>query len=282
MSSVAGMNDSVDQIVEASGSNLAATLFLVRPEARFGMRLFYAFCRLVDDIADSETVPVEVKRSELLRWRAALREPQDGEHPIAGQLRKVLGEANADVSEAEALVDGVMMDLEPITFPDWPSLQLYCRRVASAVGLVSLRLFGVSDDSADQYAVGLGLGLQLINILRDVGEDLKNGGRIYLPENAMREVGYSREELVNRVHNPAFVRLMRGQARLARELIAQARGAIPSRWRSHLKAPRLMDRVYSAILDRMERDNFRVFERRYRVGGAQKILLLVRILAGGC
>ena len=146
------------------------------------------------------------------------------------------------------------------------------------MGLVSIEIFGYRDPQARRYALDLGLALQLTNILRDVGEDYANGGRIYLPRADMARFGYSAEDLATQRHNDAFLRLMRFEAERAHEFYASAQAALPACDERSLVAAEIMRAVYSRILARMERDNFRVLERRYRLGKLTKVAIIAGVM----
>lgn len=279
----------VERIVGESGSNLARTLFLVPRERRFAMRVFYAFCRIVDDAADDVSVPAEERRAALLVHRRSVREKTPGESPVAALLREVLAECRARPEDAEAVVDGMLMDLEPEPFPDFPALEHYCHHAASAVGLVSLRIFGCRDDSCDEFARRLGVGLQLVNILRDAGEDYTERGRIYLPEDARQAAGCGLEvfaeaaERARRGEPPpaAMTSLLAAEARRARSYLNGVERLIPPCCAGFLKAPLLMRAVYSRLLDKIERGGFDVFARRYRLARWEKLALLARLFLAG-
>ncbi len=268
----------VKQIVHQSRSNLAAALFLVRPQGRDAVRSFYTFCRLVDDIADCRETPSAEKRMALESWRASLHAEQPREHPFAARLRQVIAEHAVDLRHVEAVIDGVLMDLEPLRFQDFAALREYCLRVASAVGLVSLRFFGCPMGCCEGYARDLGIGLQIINIVRDVGEDWANGKRLYLPCQDLEATGYTEQMLAERRLGKEFLDLMRLQARRARAHIHAARASIPAGCRHLLKASRLMDAVYSALLTKMETDGFQVFQKRYKLSKATKLLLTAGVM----
>jgi phytoene synthase len=143
--------------------------------------------------------------------------------------------------------------------------------VASAVGLVSIEIFGYQNVACKEYAVELGLALQITNILRDVAKDLASG-RIYLPEEDMTKFGYSAAELAARTYNERFVRLMQFEADRARNYFAGAAAALPPEDRRRMVSAEVMGSIYRKLLDQMERDRFRVFEREYKVSNAARFL----------
>ena len=134
-----------------------------------------------------------------------------------------------DLQLFEEILLGVETDLEPVKFQDFDALHQYCYRVASAVGLVSIEIFGYRNPQCKQYARRLGVALQLTNIIRDVDKDLQNGGRVYLPLNELSTFGYSEEALRSRTYNASFFRLMEFQAERAHSFFREARRFCPPR-----------------------------------------------------
>jgi phytoene synthase len=176
------------------------------------------------------------------------------------------------VDDLEAIVTGVEMDLHPREFQTHEDLKHYCYHVASAVGLVSIEIFGYEDPATKDYAEQLGYALQWTNILRDVGEDSREG-RVFLPKDVMEQFGLTTESVLS--GNPdkaAFLRLMKDQTFVARRFYESARRALPDQDRKSMRSAELMRRIYSAILDRMEADGFHVFEKRYRLSKARMIM----------
>jgi phytoene synthase len=163
------------------------------------------------------------------------------------------------------------MDLDGANYATWEDLRLYCYRVASAVGLVSIEIFGCREPASREYAIELGLALQLTNILRDVGEDWRNGGRIYLPREDLARFGYTTDDLAAGRRNDAFLALMRFETQRARGFYARAIALLPAGDRRALVAAEIMRTIYTRLLDRMERDGFHVFTQRYRLSRLAKL-----------
>jgi 15-cis-phytoene synthase len=161
------------------------------------------------------------------------------------------------------------MDLTISRYATWDDLRVYCYRVASAVGLVSIEIFGYRNPRCKDYAVELGLALQTTNIIRDVGKDMRLG-RIYLPQDEMARFGYSEPELLAGNRNEAFGQLMKFQAERSHQFYAKAAALLPGEDRRSMVAAEIMARVYHSLLRRIERDGFRVFEKEYRLNRLQK------------
>ncbi|HEY3898645.1 MAG TPA: presqualene diphosphate synthase HpnD [Chthoniobacter sp.] len=263
-------------ITRASKSNLALAFVSLPRERRRDITIFYAWCRVVDDIADDPGQTVEDRRAALDLWKQAVRAPVAGESALAAPVRGLVEKYRLSVGHFDDIVAGVEMDLSGARYQTWEELRIYCHRVASVVGLISIEIFGCRDPLAQEYAEQLGLALQLTNILRDVGEDFANGGRIYLPREDLTRFHYSAEDLAASRHNEAFLSLMRFQADRARDFYAAATHALPPSDRRALVAAEIMHSVYRRLLDRMEKDDFHVFGQRYSLGRLRKLGLITR------
>lgn len=268
------MSEAAD-ITRRAKSNLAFAFALLPKERRADITTFYAFCRVIDDIADEPGRALEEKRRALDDWKEILASsggprPDD---PLQAEVVAVRDRHQIDPALFLEIIRGCESDLTPQRFGTWDDLQRYCYQVASAVGLISIPLFGASQASRD-YAVTLGHALQLTNILRDVGEDLANGARIYLPLADLARFQYTERDLIGRVHDGRFLALMNFEADRAEELFDQAVRLLPANDRYAMRAAEVMRRIYHGILRRMRRDQFRVFDRRYRLSKIHKLAIL--------
>ena len=266
--------DSAEAITKASKSNLALALIVLPRERRAHMTTFYAFCRIVDDIADEPSVRVEKRRAQLDEWRRCLQGRFEGEPKLAGEVRNLIERYRIPVEYFHEIIAGVEMDLGGARYKTFEDLRLYCYRVASAVGLVSIEIFGYTNPDCKKYAVSLGLALQLTNIIRDVGEDWRNGERIYLPQEDLDRFNYSIEDLKAGKQNDAFHKLMVFEAERAREYYAKARVELPAWDAGNMLPAEIMHRVYKKLLDKMQGDGFRVLEQRYSLSKARKMSLI--------
>ena len=263
------MKPEAASITRASKSNLALAFISLGKERRQDMTVFYAFCRVIDDIADAGGIEGEVKRARLTSWRQWLRQPAPDEPPLAGELRAVTAKYSIPPEMLDEIVAGVEMDLKTSRYQTFDDLRVYCYRVASAVGLVSIEIFGYRNPVTRQYAIELGLALQTTNIIRDVGRDLKSG-RIYLPEEDLARFGYTEADLQARVYDDRFLRLMRFEAGRAHGFFDKAAELLPREDRRSMVAAEIMASVYRALLKRIETDNFQVFSKEYRLNKLQK------------
>jgi phytoene synthase len=257
------------KITRESKSNLALAFVSLGRERREDITIFYAFCRVIDDIADSTELSVQEKARDLTAWRRWLRDGTPNEPTLARNVRDLIAKYSLTQAMLEEIIDGVEMDLRNVRYNSFEELRVYCYRVASAVGLVSIEIFGYRNPACRQYAIQLGLALQMTNIIRDVGKDLTNG-RIYLPQEDLARFDYPEEDLRLRKHNEPFLRLMEFEAARAEEFFAHAAGLLPREDRRSMVAAEIMRSVYQALLRRMKADGFRVFEKEYRLTRLEK------------
>jgi 15-cis-phytoene synthase len=268
-----------NEITRKSRSNLAFAFFSLPKATRQDITTFYAFCRQVDDAADDPEVPLSQRRHWLQGWRRWLVQAEPGEPGFASELRTLISKYRIDRQLFEEILLGVEMDLEPVRFQDFEALHRYCYRVAGAVGLVSIEIFGYRNAQCKEYARKLGTALQLTNIIRDVDKDLRNGGRIYLPSAELRMFGYSEEELRDRKYNSAFVRLIQFQAERAHSFFREATRLLPAEDRRSMVAAEGMRAIYFALLRRMEKDRFKLFEKTYRLSRLEKATIMLGQIA---
>ena len=268
---------SAEEITRASQSNLAFAFVSLGKERRHDITIFYAFCRLIDDIADSTELPTNEKARQLAVWRESLHAEIATEPPLAAQLRGLFKRYAITPAMLEEIMDGVEMDLTVMRYATFADLREYCYRVASAVGLVSIEIFGYRNPACREYAIELGLALQLTNILRDVGKDFANG-RVYLPRDEMARFGYDEAALAAQTRDDRFVRLMQFQADRAHEYFRKAAALLPREDRRSMVGPEIMASIYHALLWQMERDHFRVFQRSYSLSKLAKFYYVARQL----
>jgi phytoene synthase len=257
------------KITRQSKSNLALAFISLGPERKRDITVFYAFCRVVDDIADSAELSVVEKQTRLTAWRQMLQTATPDEPPLARDIRQLMAKYSLPAAMLEEIIAGVEMDLSIRRYATFEALRVYCYRVASAVGLVSIEIFGYRNPRCKQYAVELGLALQMTNIIRDVGKDMQNG-RIYLPQEDLARFHYSETEMMQRHYNERFVQLMEFEAQRARQFFANAATALPTEDRRAMTPAEIMASVYRGLLRRIELDKFRVFEKDYQLSKTEK------------
>jgi phytoene synthase len=257
------------KITSQSKSNLALAFVSLGPERKRDITVFYAFCRVIDDVADSSELNVVEKRVRLQAWRRMLRAADTDEPPLVRDVRRLIYKYSLSIDMLEEIIAGVEMDLSISRYATFEELRVYCYRVASAVGLVSIEIFGYRNARCKEYALELGLALQMTNIIRDVGKDLRDS-RIYLPQEDLAHFHYSETELRDRQYSDRFVRLMDFEAARAREFFSRAAAALPAEDRRRMVPAEIMGSIYRGLLRRMELDRFRVFEKEYRLGKLEK------------
>lgn len=269
------MNDNRLQLTTRDGakkSSLAFALASLPVDRRRDALLFYDFCRTVDDIADDPDRPAAEKRSLLDQWKSA----SPGELPP--EFADLVQRRSLDPALWREIILGVEMDIAPRRFETMEELRAYCWRVACAVGLVSIEIFGCRDPGSKVYAEHLGQALQLTNILRDVKEDAALG-RIYIPREDLRRFGVSEDSLLAGRPSGDFFGLMDFEAQRAREEFCHARQMLPWADRQALGPARIMQASYERILARMVAGRFHVFENRYRLAAWEKGWLLCQAFA---
>jgi len=274
------VSESVSQaITRKSASNLALAFVLLPPARRAAMSALYAFCREVDDVTDEDAVAVAERRRGLAAWREDLRRACEGgepRFPVNRELQPFIRTYGLPFDLFNEILAGCEMDLDRTRYPDWPQLELYCHRVASAVGLLSIRIFGCRHPRSAEYAEALGRAFQLTNILRDVHDDAARG-RVYLPETELARFGVPAEDILAGRYSDRFRALAESVAARARDYYRQAAVALPAEDRRALIAAELMGAVYWRLLDRLTARGFDVFTGpRARVSRATKLFLVCR------
>ena len=240
----------------------------------------YAFCRHCDDIADDDR-PLEEKRRLFARERLLLGDlGNDGAGgPVYTALRDTSQIFGIPLHYFEEVIEGVEMDLTWTRFKTFEALRDYAYRVASVVGLICIEVFGYEDEKAKEYAVDLGLAMQLTNILRDIKEDAQRG-RIYIPLDEMERFGYSEADLTESVVNDAFQGLMTFQAARARRYFDSGKRLMPLLPAESRACPAALHKVYSTIIDRIEASGFSVFRERIELNKSEKVLIAAKLWAG--
>jgi 15-cis-phytoene synthase len=262
-------SDTATEITRASKSNLAFAFIAMSGARRRDITTFYAFCRVIDDIADDDRRDQETKRRELAMWRQSLRGEFANEPALAKPVRQLLSTYPITPEMLDEIITGVEMDVDIRRYATWEELRVYCHRVASAVGLISIEIFGYKNPQCRDYAVALGLALQMTNIIRDVAADLR-ADRIYLPAQDLARFHYQEEDLRNRRSDSRFIQLMNFEAARAENFFADASRLLPPEDRRSMLPAEIMRSIYQALLRRMKLDNFRVFEKRYRLSKLEK------------
>jgi phytoene synthase len=267
----------VKRVVSDSGSSFMAGMRVLPQQRRDAMFAIYAFCREVDDIAD-EPGDIEERRKELDAWRAEINALYDGAptREITRALAQPIAEYDLPKKEFLAVIDGMEMDFEnKMRAPSRNDLTAYCRRVAVAVGLLSVRVFGAKGPDADKIALALGEALQYTNILRDLREDA-NLDRLYLPRETLLENGIESVEPDQVLSHPNLRNVCRTLAKIARARFVETRTLLDRNDRRVYKPSILMMEVYERILDALEREDWRDIDKKISISNFAKVWIVLR------
>ena len=262
--------DSAADITRKSKTNFMMSFAMLPEHKRDAIHTVYAFCRCTDDIVDEEG-DRESKSQRLGRWTEELEKGLRNEstHPLLNRLSTIADRFNIPAVHFFDLIRGMRMDLEKARYETFDELYEYCYNVASTVGLMCSEIFGYTKESTRQYAIDLGIALQLTNIVRDVKADAQIG-RIYLPAEDFAAHGYSYDELLAHTYNENFVRMMRFETDRARSYYARARASLAHEDHAAFFAARIMDRIYYRILEKIERKQFALFDERISISSFSK------------
>ncbi len=268
--------DAVEAAVRAAGTSFYHGMRVLPPDRRHAMYAIYAFCRMVDDIADEAGTFAE-KLPELDAWRRRVAALYHGEAdlPVTRVLVRAVDAFRLRQADFDAVIDGMQMDAEQeIVAPDLATLDLYCDRVAAAVGRLSVRAFGDASPAADAVAHALGRALQLTNILRDVHEDAGRG-RLYLPREWLDAAGVPRDPAAA-LASPALPVVCARVAALAHARFAEAAAALARCDHRAMRPARLMGATYAAVLARLERRGWHDLSRPAKLPKWQKLWIALR------
>jgi len=280
---------SPEQIARRSGSSFLVSFGFLQPRRRRGLTAVYAFCRVVDDAVD-DARDAEQAREHLEFWRKELEAAYGGTPAteLGRSLRQVREEFGVRAEYLREVLEGVAMDLDPPAYQDLGDLERYCYKVASAVGLACLSVFGVSGEDAETYADRLGKALQLTNILRDLKGDAK-GGHVYVPQDWLRQTGVEPEWLEGEGPDDAYAsggpvdRLVRLFVAAARTRYSEAEAALmrlSRRDRRRLLPARIMGAVYRDLLGALERRGGDLRLPPVRVRKRRKLFLALKTALG--
>src|SRR5215216_2762975 len=235
----------------AAGSNFYYSFLLLPSAKRRAIKDVYTFCRLLDDIVD-EVPAGRDPASELEAWREEIEACFAGcpATDFGEKLIESIEEFNLPKQAFLDLIDGMEMDLKWQSYQTFADLREYCYRVASTVGLISIEIFGYESPRTREYAVNLGLALQLTNILRDLKEDVARG-RVYIPIEDLERFGYSQSDLKANIYNAPFIELMKFEHARSRSYYTRAAESLPEVDRSSMFAAEIMNTIYREILDQI-------------------------------
>ncbi|MBZ5564086.1 MAG: presqualene diphosphate synthase HpnD [Acidobacteriia bacterium] len=272
----------------SQGNNLRSTNFyysfvFLPPAKRCALEAVYRFARRGDDISDGGLPPDEACR-ELARYRQALedcftREAAALDDPDLSALSESVREFKIPRQPFEDLILGLEMDLKGSRYATFEDLSLYCYRVASTIGLISIEIFGYRNPRTRDYGVNLGMALQMVNILRDIQGDARIG-RVYIPEEDLERFGVRPGDLMAGQYTDAFIELMQFECDRARDHFERARKALPPEDRRAMVAAEIMGAIYWRILQRIQKRCYNVFGKRVRVPTPLKFWTALSVYLG--
>jgi phytoene synthase len=267
-----------ERLARREAGNFYHGFRLLPADQRRAMCALYAFMRIADDLADAPG-PAAAKRLPLEGWRAQLHDALAGvyRHPIHPALHHTVAHFGVPPSYLEAVLDGVVMDLDTDRYETFADLYRYCYRVASAVGLACIHIWGNAAEPARRHAEAAGIAFQLTNILRDLGEDAARG-RVYLPREDLERFGYPAEHLARGVRDGPFRELMRFEVARANAYYDAAAPLADLLPRAGRAVYLVMQRTYRGLLDRIVRRDYDVFSSRVRLSRLHKLWLAARAL----
>ncbi len=274
------MIETAKEIAKKSRSSFYYAFNLLPTEKREAMNTVYAFCRKTDDIVDVESESDDLKSERLYRWRTELEKSLKGhsDYQLLNKLGKTINQFNIPLDPFFELLKGMEMDLQKKKYLTFDDLQLYCYRVASTVGLMCIEIFGYKHKSAKDFAVNLGIALQLTNILRDVKKDSQLG-RIYLPQEDLEKYNYPEKEFLNQTYNENFKSLMQYQVARAEKYFKLATEALNLDDKYSMFAARAMQHIYHKILEKIVIANYNVYQKNIKVSNIEKVGIAVGVWA---
>ncbi len=267
---------------QQSGSSFYYSFMFLSPERRRAITALYAFCREVDDVVD-ECSNETVAHTTLAWWRGQVADIYSGQpqHPVALALVPLVKQFNLPQEHLLEIIDGMEMDLKQHQYADFKSLQLYCYRVASVVGLLAAEIFGYTDRKTLKYAHDLGIALQLTNIIRDVGEDARRG-RIYLPQDELAQFGVHTNDILDARETPAFQQLMAFQITRAHSYYDLALLELPAVDRKAQRTGLMMAEIYRATLAEVAHSGCHVLRERVSLPPLRKLWLALKTWLKNC
>ena len=274
------MSETAKEIAKTSKSSFYYAFNLLPNEKRDAMNTVYAFCRQTDDIVDQENLPIDIKYEKLHKWTYELEKSLNGhsEYTLLNKLGKTISQFNIPLEPFFELLKGMEMDLQKNRYLTFDDLKLYCYRVASTVGLMCIEIFGYKHKSAKDFAVDLGIALQLTNILRDIKKDSENG-RIYLPQEELKRFNYSEKDILNQNFNENFKDLMKYQVQRVESYFQTATHDLNLDDKYSMFAARAMQHIYHKILEKIIAVDYDVYHNNVKVSKLEKVGISIGVWA---
>lgn len=274
------MSESAKEISKKSKSSFYYAFNLLPEDKRDAMNTVYAFCRKTDDIVDENSDSTDLKYEKLRKWRIEFEKSFSGhsEFALLNKLGTTISKFNIPLDPFFELIKGMEMDLQKDRYKSFDDLQLYCYRVASTVGLMCIEIFGYKHASTKQFAVDLGIALQMTNILRDIGKDAKNG-RIYLPQEDLIKFNYSEQEILSMIYNNNFRDLMIYESGRAKQYFNSATANLDLDDKKTMFAARAMQHIYYKMLENIIAADYDVFNNDIKVSKFEKVAIALGVWA---
>lgn len=264
-------NEYCTQKAANSGSSFYYSFRFLPPQQRQAIIAVYAFCREVDDVVDDYS-DLDVAQKKLAWWYEELQRLYQGkpQHPVTQALAEALTHYNLEKTHFEQLLQGMQMDLTFQGYETFEDLKVYCHCAASTVGLLAAEIFGYTDPKTLEYARKLGIAFQLVNIIRDVGEDtLRN--RLYLPENELERFNVKTRDIFEKKQSEAFNELMAFQVSRAKQYYQEALDILPASDRFYQRSGLIMAKIYFTLLDEIIHSNYAVLKQRISLTPIRKL-----------
>ncbi len=274
------MTDIAKEISKKSKSSFYYAFNLLPSAKRDAMNTVYAFCRQTDDIVDEGNDPASLKYDKLRKWRIELEKSFSGhsDYLILNKLSSTIQKFNIPIEPFFELLKGMEMDLQKNRYLTFDDLQLYCYRVASTVGLMCVEIFGYKHASTRDFAVNLGIALQLTNILRDIKKDSESG-RIYLPQEDLKKFNYNENDILNQTYNSNFTEMMKYETERAKEYFDKATASLNIEDKATMFAARAMQHIYYKMLGKIVDADYDVYNNNIKVSTFQKVGISVGVWA---
>ena len=264
------------EITKSQAKNFYYAFVTLPTHKRMAIYAVYAFCRYCDDISDDKAT--ENRSEQFVSLKKELKLSIDGKlpnNPIMPALIDTINKFKIPISYFYELINGVEMDLTKSRFLNFKELKDYCYKVASIVGLISINIFGYKDSKASQYAIDLGIAMQLTNIMRDLNEDSERD-RIYIPQDEMNQYGYKETDMLNGHMNDNFKQLMHFQVERARCYFDSGFNLLEFLHKDARGCTAILHNLYSRILDKIEEKEYDVFSNRISLTSIEKTTIMTK------
>jgi len=273
------INIDTQQVMKNSKTNFLFSTFLLSEEKREALKTIYAICRKTDDIVDEENSTTEQKKINLNQWKNELIKTFESgtDYLLLKDLNNIKIKFKIPDEPFFDLIKGMELDLVQNRYKTFEDLYQYCYYVASTVGLMTIRIFGFTNEKTIDFAINLGIAFQLTNILRDVHKDA-SVGRIYLPLDDLSKFNYRESDLKVKVVNENFKSLMKFEIARTNEYYKKAKCDLVKEDEKNMVPALIMEKTYSRILKKIEDVDYDVFSKPVRISGINKLLIAISVL----